>query len=149
MYVLQRLRTLFLRKKRRWKIWKSQSAEKRNKCRYKIAAKKLTAPIRQYRSREESTLFSKAVTGFYRHILSQLRSHGDDYIVLTGSDGQELIESSDICNAFSREFALHYSSATAVDFAISPTKCSAFQVDISSVENQIVVCARIGRKQNF
>ena len=129
-YVPQCLRTLFLHKKRRWKIRKSQPSEK-NKCRYKMTWKKLTAAIRQYRSREESTLLSKFVSGFYRHISSQLRSHDDDHIVLTGSDGQELTESSDICNAFVSEFALNYSSAMAVDFAISLTECSAFQVDIS------------------
>ena len=86
-----------------------------------MAAKILTAAIRQYRSREENTLLNKSVSGFYRHISSQLRTQNDDHIVLTGSDGQELTESSDICNAFASEFALNYSSATAVDFAISPT----------------------------
>ena len=60
-----------------------------------------------------------------------MRSHDDDHIVLTGSDGQELIESSDICNTFASELALNCSSATAVDFVISSTECSAFQVDIS------------------
>ena len=58
-----------------------------------IAAKKLNAAIRQYRSREESTLFSKSVSGFYRHISSQLKSHDDNHTVLTGSDGQELTKS--------------------------------------------------------
>ena len=55
-YIRRKIRSLNLRKKRRWKRWKSRPTAS-NKQRYKDAAKELSNAIRHSRKHEKKTQF--------------------------------------------------------------------------------------------
>ena len=129
-YVSRRLRSLLMRKKRRWRLMKAHPSI-RNKDRYWLAANQLTAAIRMYRTRSKNVLLRSSSSRFYRYVSSCLAAR-DSNIILTSADGQLLSDDSSICKELSAEFSKNFSLSSGPSaVAISSTVNSAFQENLS------------------
>jgi hypothetical protein len=128
-YVSRKLRSLFLRKKRRWKRMKLNPTS-RNKQRFKSAAKHLTRSIRVYKMRDEEAMLRTSPARFFKYVTSHLTQR-QDHIVLKKVDGESVSDSLAICQELMAEFTKNFSlpdDSTSV--SIAPTCNSAFQMEL-------------------
>ena len=137
-YVRQKLKVLFLRKKRRWKQWKAHPCKK-SKARYASAMRNLTMTMHLYKEREENYVLNRSASGYFRYVESRLRSHGN-YITLIGSSVQRSLSEKDICNEFLIEFSKIFSAYLAITTVALKSESCVFQVDVSMPALVSVVC---------
>ncbi len=125
----RRIRTLFLRKRRRWRLWQRKPTPK-NKARLDYATERLSTAIKQNRKRSEEKLLQEPASRFFHHVSSRLQ-HCEHKIALKDISGDYITSDTGICDALATEFAKNFSAPSTASVVIGSTEDSAFQMDLT------------------
>ena len=125
----RRIRALFLRKRRRWQLWRRKPTQK-NKVGLDLATEDQSKAIQQDRRHSEEQLLNTTATKFFRYVSSRLQQH-EPSITLKDSCAQYVKTDEGICDAFTNEFVKNYnSSPSVISVDVGATENSSFQVDL-------------------